>query len=139
MIGVLGHLEFPGLEGKEVDQILPKMMHALAPEWLSALIMTGALAAFMSTMDSQLLSLSTIFTRDIYKKIIHPSASFKMEVTVGKIIVVILASIGLLIAFLPPDSIFVIVRYAGKRVLGVGKAPNQSIKAPITKSAAPDI
>ena len=60
LIGVLGHLRFPGLMGTESDQILPMMLNALVPPWLAALVMVGALAAFMSTMDSQLLALSSI-------------------------------------------------------------------------------
>ncbi|RMF32205.1 MAG: sodium:solute symporter family protein, partial [Bacteroidetes bacterium] len=60
IIGVWGHLSFPGLEGREADQILPMMLVEHGAEWFAALVMTGALAAFMSTLDSQLLALSTI-------------------------------------------------------------------------------
>ena len=34
IIGVLGHLTFPDLAGKETDQILPKMLAAHSPECL---------------------------------------------------------------------------------------------------------
>ena len=64
MIGVWGHISFPDLQGKEADQILPMMLVEHSSEWFAALVMTGALAAFMSTLDSQLLALSTLTTRD---------------------------------------------------------------------------
>ena len=46
------------------DMILPAMVARYAPGWVHALVMTGALAALMSTADSQLLALSTMLARD---------------------------------------------------------------------------
>ncbi|MFH1404220.1 MAG: sodium:solute symporter family protein [Candidatus Altiarchaeota archaeon] len=47
------------------DQVLPYMVKAYAPEWVFALVMVGALAALMSTADSQLLALSTMLSHDL--------------------------------------------------------------------------
>ena len=104
IIGVLGHLTFPELAGKETDQILPKMLTAHSPEWFAGLVMTGALAAFMSTLDSQLLALSTIVTRDFLLPF-RPKTSLREQVFVGRIWVVIFAIVGLLIAAQPFDTI----------------------------------
>lgn len=112
MIGVMGHIPFPDLAGKEADKILPMMLMRFTPEWLSALIMVGALAAFMSTMDSQLLALSSMLTRDFYLEILEPDASLKMQVWIGKILVVVLCGLGLAIAFRPPAAIFEIATQA---------------------------
>jgi len=81
-----------------------------APEWLAALIMVGALAAFMSTLDSQLLALSTLFTRDLYLPFINSKAGLKKQVMVGRIMVVLAAGAGLAIAHQPPDTLFVIAK-----------------------------
>ena len=112
IIGVLGHLTFPDLMSlepelmkKETDQILPKMLLEHSPEWFAALVMTGALAAFMSTLDSQLLALSTMVTRDFilpYRKKID----LRQQVFIGRIWVVIIAFIGLAIAAQPFTTIF---------------------------------
>ncbi len=112
MIGVMGHLSFPDLVGKEADQILPKMLSLHTPEWMAALIMTGALAAFMSTLDSQLLALGTIFSRDVYRKYFNPNLSLAKEVRVGQFFIVLLSLVGLLIAYNPPDSIFALAKQA---------------------------
>jgi len=104
IVGVLGHLTFPGLTGKVTDQILPKMLAAHGPEWFSGLVMTGALAAFMSTLDSQLLALSTIMTRDFvlpWKK----ELSLQRQVQVGRLWVILFAVVGLAIAANPFDTI----------------------------------
>ncbi len=106
IIGVLGHLSFPGLVDKEPDQILPMMLIEHTSEWFAALVMTGAIAAFMSTLDSQLLAMSTIFTRDFYRPLIDDHLSFEKEVKIGRVLVVVFALIGLGIAFNPFDTIF---------------------------------
>ena len=105
LIGIMGHATFPGLEGREADQILPMMLVEHMPPWFAALVMTGALAAFMSTLDSQLLALSTIMTRDIFMYF-KPGTSLKNQVLVGRISVAVFAIVGLIIAWQPFDTIF---------------------------------
>ena len=106
MIGVWGHITFPNLSGSEIDQILPKMLMEHTSEVFAAIVMTGAIAAFMSTLDSQLLALSTMITRDLYIPFFKKDLSFKQEVLTGRILVGILAIVGLIIAFDPFDTIF---------------------------------
>lgn len=106
MIGVWGHISFPDLVGKEADQILPMMLKEHTSEWFSALVMTGAVAAFMSTLDSQLLAISTMMTRDFYIPFAKKELDFKSEVLTGRLLVGVFALIGLLIAFKPFDTIF---------------------------------
>ena len=106
MIGVWGHISFPGLEGKAADQILPMMLMEHTTDWFAAIVMTGAIAAFMSTLDSQLLALSTMVTRDFYIPFGKKKLDFKKEVFTGRVLVAILALIGMLIAFNPFDTIF---------------------------------
>ena len=119
MIGVMGHLTFPDIVGKDSDRILPMMLSAHVPEWLAALILFGALAAFISTVDSVLLALGTIGTRDIYLKYINPNAGKAKQVRIGKYILVFLAIISLLIALVRPASIFTIVTmtFSGSAIL----------------------
>ena len=64
-MGVLGHLAFPGLSGRAADNIVPLLMTHLAGDFMGTLVLAAGLAALMSTMDSQLLTLSSIFTRDL--------------------------------------------------------------------------
>jgi len=101
-IGVLGHLSFPDLAGKQADRILPMVLTSISGDFMAALVMAAGLAALMSTMDSQLLTLSSIFTRDIaplFKKA-------KKETSVaGRIFVVLLSIAGLALAYSPPATI----------------------------------
>jgi len=104
-IGVLGHIPYPELHGKAADQILPMMLSAYTPFWLEGLVMIGAIAAFMSTMDSQLLALSSILTRGLYPRIIKRQTSFVSQVAIGRVLVAVLAILGLAIAYKPPATI----------------------------------
>lgn len=106
VIGVWGHISFPHLVGKEADQILPMMLSEHVGKVFSSLVMVGAIAAFMSTLDSQLLALGTMVTRDFYLPLSKKKVSLDKEVFIGRVVVGILAVIGLLIAINPFDTIF---------------------------------
>ncbi len=106
-IGVLGHLNHPGLAGKAADRILPLLAADLPGEVLGALVVTCGLAALMSTLDSQLLTLSSIFSQDLYPLLKTKNAS-RATVLPGRIAVVALATAGLALAYDPPDTILTI-------------------------------
>ncbi len=111
-LGVIGHLSFPGLEGGQSDKIIPMLLMEHAPLWVAALILTGALAAFMSSLDSQLMAVSTMFTRDLYLSFIDKEFSMKGQVFLGRIAVAACAILGLFIAAYAESSIFAIVKMA---------------------------
>jgi len=119
-IGVLGRISYPQLPaGTSADQILPLMLAQHVPPVIEALVLTAALAALMSTLDSQLLTLSSMFARDVVGPIrqrlsrregskIAASQSNEIPAWLGKSFVVALALIGLAIAYQPPASFRVI-------------------------------
>ncbi|MEM9510494.1 MAG: sodium:solute symporter family protein [Cyanobacteria bacterium P01_E01_bin.35] len=112
LIGIWGHLAFPDLMGKEVDQIFPLMLNEYTSKWLSSLVMVGALAAFMSTLDSQLLALSSMLTRDVYITYVRPQASLSEQTFVGRLLIAALAIVGLILAYQPPESILTLATEA---------------------------
>ena len=105
LIGMWGHINFPDLVGKEADKIFPMMLAEYTSTTIASLVMVGALAAFMSTLDSQLLALSSMMTRDIYIVYIRPQATLREQTFVGKIFIVVLAIIGLINAANTLDTI----------------------------------
>lgn len=60
------------------DMVLPTMVARFAPPWVHALVMTGALAALVSTGVAQLLALTTMLTNDLGIK--------KNKVLVGRLL-----------------------------------------------------
>ena len=112
LIGMWGHLAFPDLIGKETDRILPLMLGEYTSKGLASLVMVGALSAFMSTLDSQLLALSSMLTRDVYIPYLRPQASLSEQTFVGRLLIIVLAIIGLILAYQPPESILALATEA---------------------------
>ncbi len=107
-IGVIGRLAFPALPtGVAADRILPLVLHQVAPEWIETLVVCAGLAALITTLDSQLLTLSSMVTRDIWAPL---RARYGRPTTdtpsawVGRVFVLLLALVGLAIAYRPPGT-----------------------------------
>ncbi len=101
-VGVAGHLSFPDLVGKEADRILPMVINLVAGDVMAALVIACGLAALMSTMDSQLLTLSSIFTLDILPLVSEKQVSWPPA---GRLFVIGLSLAGLALAYKPPATI----------------------------------
>jgi SSS family solute:Na+ symporter len=86
LIGVWAHGSGLPVSAGQEDMVLPMMVANYAPSLVYAFVMVGALAALMSTADSQLLSLSTMLSHDLPWKKHH-----KLEILIGKILIIILS------------------------------------------------
>ncbi len=112
IIGVYGNIiDFDHVLTKsESDNILPLVLTEYAPLWAGAIVCVGAIAAFMSTADSQILAMSSIITKDGLPAITEIKE--ENEKQIGRILIIILAIIGLALAYDRPDTIFDIVSQA---------------------------
>ena len=112
IIGVYGNIvDFDHTLSKtESDNILPLVLTEYAPLWAGAIVCIGAIAAFMSTADSQILAMSSIITKDGLPAITEVKE--ENEKQIGRILIIILAIIGLVLAYDPPDTILDIVSQA---------------------------
>jgi SSS family solute:Na+ symporter len=101
-VGVMGRLSFPDLAGKGADRILPMVLTQISGDAMASLVMAAGLAALMPTMDSQLLTRSSIFTRDI-----APIAAARKgnDSVTGRVFVIFLSLAGLALAWNPPATI----------------------------------
>jgi len=114
IIGVYGNIiDFDSTlvdQKSESDNILPLILTEYAPLWAGTIVCIGAIAAFMSTADSQILAMSSIITKDGLPAITEIKK--ENEKQIGRLLIIILAIIGLLLAYDPPDTIFDIVSQA---------------------------
>ncbi len=115
-VGVLGRLSFPDLIGKQADRILPMVLTQISGSTMAALVIAAGLAALMSTMDSQLLTLSSIFSRDIMTAFNRQPSQTSIS---GRLFVVFLSIAGLMLAYRPPATILQIATqtFSGLAVL----------------------
>ena len=78
LIGLTGLAHFgpdamgPGQLIADQEQLMPLMARTFMPEWLAVLMIVGAIAAMMSTADSQLLASASAISEDIYRRLINP-------------------------------------------------------------------
>ena len=107
----------PGLEGPAADRIFPELLFAYAPPWLTGIILAGATAAAMSTLDSILHANMTVLTRDVYQRYINPNESQAHYVWVGRGIVLGLLVVGYYLSVLTLDFLVVLVTLSGAGAL----------------------
>ncbi|MEO5782986.1 MAG: sodium/sugar symporter [Ginsengibacter sp.] len=79
------------------DKAYPVLLNLL-PEGFKGLAFAALTAAVVASLAGKANSISTIFTLDIFKKRLHPEASEKRMVVVGKITVVVAMILGVIIA-----------------------------------------
>jgi solute:Na+ symporter, SSS family len=92
LVGLGGALVLPDLSIP--DQVFPELLFQFAPPLLTGVILAGATAAAMSTLDSILHSNMTVLTRDVYQRYVAPGATQARYVWVGRLIVVGLLAVG---------------------------------------------
>jgi SSS family solute:Na+ symporter len=84
---------FPNL--KNPDEAYMTLVTRLFPAGMIGLVMSVLLAALVSTIDSALNSLSTVFTMDIYVKKYRPQATHKEIVKIGRFVTLIGAMLAI--------------------------------------------
>lgn len=97
-IGVMGRVVLPGISAAQSDSIYPRLLSLFASPPVSAVILMGGLAALMSTMSSQLLTLASLTSIDIFP-------GLRRSVFTDRLIVLGLGVLGFLIALKPPETL----------------------------------
>ena len=107
LLGIMGSIDFPGLKGPAANSVLVKMIDLHAPGVLAGLLAAGVFAAIMSSLDSQVLSISNMFTQDIvrhYRK--GEELDEKSQVLWGRLFVFFIFAIAYALSLVTARSIF---------------------------------
>jgi SSS family solute:Na+ symporter len=115
LVGLGGAVVMPGLDIP--DRIFPELLFAHAPPILTGVILAGATAAAMSTLDSILHANMSVLTRDVYQRYIAPSKDQAHYVLVGRIIVLALLVVGYFLSVRTFDFLVVLVTLSGSGAL----------------------
>lgn len=86
--------------------------HGLAASLLAGVILAGILACTMSTCDSQMLAASSSVSENILHETFGIELSEHMQMVMARVVLVIIAAIGVFIARDPNSSVFGIVSFA---------------------------
>lgn len=87
LTGYVGILLEPGIDNP--DTILPVLLYRHAPYAFMSLVMVGGAAAAMSTSNSQIHSISSVYTIDIHHRHINRNLSSKRSLFIGRIAIVV--------------------------------------------------
>ena len=92
LVGLVAVVQYPGLADPEEGYV--RVMLDVLPTGVLGLLLAALLAAFMSTIDTQLNWGASYLTHDVYTRFVDPEASESRKVLVARISVVVLAAIG---------------------------------------------
>lgn len=111
-IGISGALLYKAEEIGGSEMLLPYMVMDLLPAPLAGLLLAGAIAAMMSTADSQLLVAGSTLSEDIINKGMKKNLSQKKKVLISRLCILAVGIVGFIIAFTSKSLIFTIVSWA---------------------------
>ena len=100
----------------DVNKAYPSLLNLL-PVGLKGLAFAALTAAIVASLAGKTNSIATIFTLDIYKKVINKDADEKKMVWIGKIAILVAIAIGVMLAFM-----------LGEKLMGEGKQGFQYIQ-----------
>ena len=115
MVGLGGALVLPDIE--VADRIFPELLFQYAPAWLTGLILAGATAAAMSTLDSILHANMTVLTRDVYQRYVAPDRSQKHYVMFGRAVVLVLLAVGYVLSVSTFEFLVTLITLSGAGAL----------------------
>jgi SSS family solute:Na+ symporter len=107
LIGVLGNDTLPGLSVPESNAVMVRLISVHAPDLLAGLLGAGVFAAVMSSLDSQALSLGTMFTKDVVMHYgYHEKMTDRQQILVGRIFVASILAVTYLLSLVTRTTIF---------------------------------
>lgn len=112
MIGLTALTLYQNHHFADVETILPFMILDLLPPWIAGLLLSGILAAIISTADSQLLVLTSSVSEDIVHNALGLKLTEKQLVMVSRITIIIAGLVGLTIALTSKSLVYLVVSWA---------------------------
>jgi len=111
LMGLTALAYFGAGQFPDPDKMMPQLAMSIFPAWLAGILISGTLAAMMSTADSQLLVTTSAVMEDVYHQSIHPGASQKRLVLLSRITTLVVGAFAIGLSQLP-RSIFDKVLFA---------------------------
>ncbi len=110
-IGIVGMALFGNMFADQ-ERIMPYMAKALVPAGLAGVLISGAIAAMMSTADSQLLVSTSAISRDIYHQMMKRDAPERRLVLISRVATLVIGVIAFLLALSAESLVYWLVLYA---------------------------
>ena len=114
LIGLIGRVLYPTelMTSVQAENVFVLVSTKLLPPLLAGLAMAGIVAATISSSDSYLLIASSAFSKNIFQGLLKKDATDKQVMTVSRIVLVLVAVIGVFLASGENKIIFKVVSFA---------------------------
>ncbi|MBW2278053.1 MAG: sodium/proline symporter [Deltaproteobacteria bacterium] len=99
-------------EGADPERILPLLANTMFPLWIAGILISGAVAAMMSTADSQLLVTTSTIVEDFYSKALKKEISQRQLVLMSRLVTIGVGAAAFLLAWASDDLIYDVVSLA---------------------------
>lgn len=121
-IGFIGNVltangTLEALDGNNSERIIIKIAMFMSEKnvflaIIAGLVFAGILACTMSTSDSQLLAASSSMSEDLLKGVFKMKMSEKTSMLVARLVLIVIAVLGVVLAWNPDSSVFRVVSFA---------------------------
>ena len=114
LIGIVGRAVYPTLltSSADAERVFIELARGLVPPLLAGVILSGVLAATISSSDSYMLIAASAVSKNIYAGVFKKNATDKQVLLLTRIVLVLIAVVGVLIALDENSVIFTIVSFA---------------------------
>lgn len=113
--GIAYFSDNPGQAGpvsENSERVFIELTKLLFNPWVAGVVLSGILAAVMSTLSCQLLVCSSALTEDFYKAFLRKGAGERELVWVGRGMVLLIAAVAIALAANPDSKVLGLVSYA---------------------------
>ncbi|HDP68755.1 MAG TPA: sodium/proline symporter [Candidatus Marinimicrobia bacterium] len=111
-MGIIGLARYGADRFGDPEFLMPFMASDLLPGWIAGILISGAMAAMMSTADSQLLVTASAISEDLIHKAGKRDLPSQQLVSVSRIVTVLVGIFAFILAYYSTDLVFRLVSYA---------------------------
>jgi len=111
-MGIIGMALYGADKFTDPEFLMPYMATSLLPGWIAGILISGAMAAMMSTADSQLLVTASAISEDLIHKVGKRDLSPEKLLTVSRMATIIVGIFAFVMACTSTDLVFSLVSYA---------------------------
>lgn len=111
-LGIIGGHLYGSARFTDPETVMPYMATHLLPNLLAGILISGAMAAMMSTADSQLLVTTSTITEDLMHKVARLKFDQRKYLWVNRLATLVIGLLAFVLAFTSQELVFTLVSYA---------------------------
>ncbi len=96
----------------DAEQVMPYLVERFFPAWLAGILISGAIAAMMSTADSQLVVSTSAVSEDIYHQLINKHADQRTLLLISRVTTLVIGIVAFILALSAKQLVYWMVLFA---------------------------